>query len=147
GIGLLGARLFMIQVWEKRHYSVNAVNLVHQSVMQRLSGMVLNDGRGHFYDRHLRPLTGEKVNAMAVFPLWYRRDRPAPETEQKLAELLNVPPEKWERWVSELAAPALWNNGEKKDVVPLTEEQVAKIKKLHIAGIRVVPYEKRYPNS
>lgn len=147
GIGLLGARLFMIQVWEKRHYSVNAVNLVHQSVMQRLSGMVLNDGRGHFYDRHLRPLTGEKVNALAVFPLWYRRDRPAPETEQKLAELLNVPPEKWERWVSELDAPALWNNGEKKDVVPLTEEQVAKIKKLHIAGIRVVPYEKRYPNS
>lgn len=144
-IGLLGVRLFMIQTWEKRHYSASGVDLLRRSVAQRVSGIVLDDGRGHFYDRHLEPLTGERMRVLAVFPEWYVRHKPDPETVRAIAETLNITTDDWERWIEKQSAPALWKKRGEKRPQPLSEEQVQRLNLIDVAGVRVVSFVERYP--
>ncbi len=143
---LFAGRLFWIQVLGAESYSAHDIDLVESSVLQREKAMTLDSGRGDFYDRDMRPLTGEQIYSLAVFPV--RADSSDHERQmRRLAEILNVPEAEWISFVSGLKQPALWRP--KNESVPyrLTERQIREMESLRLPGVKVLPYTLRYPDS
>lgn len=119
------------------------------SVMQRERNLVLDSGRGDFVDRHNKPITGETYYTLALFPV----DMNAGDSEQirnwhqavqRLAAMLNVSEEELVRWWKELREPSFWHKGKDKLPYRLSEKQLAELAKLHLNGVRALPYRNRY---
>ncbi|CAM4134004.1 penicillin-binding protein [Paenibacillus alkaliterrae] len=113
------------------------------SVMQRQRNLVLDTGRGDFYDRYGLPITGETYSTVALFPV--RGDaRGEKEELAKLSALLGVTAEQLtQRWDA-VREPIFWQTDGNKGPVRLSDEQVRQIKRLGLNGIRVLPYRNRY---
>src|SRR5690242_6990554 len=67
-IGIVG-KLLWIQVFSSRSYSHRDIDLVRGSVLQRQKALVLDSGRGQFFDRNMTPMTGEWIKALVAFPV------------------------------------------------------------------------------
>ncbi len=114
------------------------------SVIQRQRNMVLDTGRGDFYDRFGSAITGETYSSIAFFPV-RKEARGDEEALRGLAKLLDVPLDRLvEEWDS-VREPIFWKKDVERLPVRLTEEQVSRIKALKLNGIRVLPYRNRYP--
>ena len=139
---VLAAAAMLGKLWliERAGYAAAAVG-------QRKQEIVLDTGRGHFVDRHRRPLTGSVYPALAVFPA----DGLPPSggtDERELARILGVGEEDWRRYREQLAQPELWA-GLPAGVsgrlpVRLAEKQARAIAGLELSGVAVVPYVSRY---
>ncbi|WP_424991941.1 peptidoglycan D,D-transpeptidase FtsI family protein [Paenibacillus castaneae] len=113
------------------------------SVAQRQRNLVLDTGRGDFYDRNGRPITGETYSAVAFFPV--RPDaRGSEKAISELSKLLGVSEDKLVQTWNHVKEPIFWKVNE--DLLPmrLTEEQKKRIEALKLNGIRVLPYRNRY---
>ena len=65
---ILVLRLINIQLISTESYSKHHVNLLEASVSQRMQSVVLDDGRGKFYDRSGSLLNYNQVPALILFP-------------------------------------------------------------------------------
>ncbi|NDI33855.1 peptidoglycan D,D-transpeptidase FtsI family protein [Chengkuizengella sediminis] len=145
-IGLLGSRLFWIQVVETRSYSNMDINLIERSVNQRESGVILSSGRGHFYDRNGDSLTGRLVHVLAVFPN-QSHFLGNEQKIKKLVSILDISEEEWIEFFNSINEPVIWKV-DSTAAIPylLTSDEVADINELHLPGIQAIQYELRYPD-
>lgn len=146
----LAGRLFWIQVVSATSYASRKVNLIGNSVAQREKGIVLDSGRGDFYDRRMQPLTGQTVQALVVFPV--RRGYGGSEAQlDELSRILGVARQRWDAFVSGVKEPQFWTgaaaSGGTGDGTPLalTDRQAEQIRDLNIPGVKVFDYKLRYP--
>ena len=144
-MAILAGRLAWIQLVAAESYSSRHIDLVAASVAQREFGIELDSGRGHFYDRHGQALTGQKVQALIVFPVRRRE----PQEEEKLAKLpqiLGVGQEEWNRFFREADTPKMWKDSSGQPI-PLAREQALRIAELAIPGVEVMETTIRYPKD
>jgi cell division protein FtsI/penicillin-binding protein 2 len=146
GFLLVLGRLFWIQVFAAGDYSSRGIDLVANSVDQRQKGIVLDSGRGDFYDKDGKPLTGRTVKALAVFPV---RPEFAGDDARiaKLCGILGIKPERWETFVRGMKEPQLWRAERDADPYALTDSQARAIGALELPGIMVLDYRIRYPEN
>lgn len=139
-------RLLWIQVVDTHSYTEHKVDLLINSVAQRERGLVLDSGRGQFYDRSLQQLTGATLNSLVIFPL---REEFAGTAQQhkELAHILNVSEVEWNRYRSHLSGPQLWTDANAERPIPLSRQQVKAIESLHLPGLRIMPYMLRYSDD
>lgn len=113
------------------------------SVQQRQRNLVLDTGRGDFYDRNGKAITGETYSAVALFPV--RRDVRGEEKDLSLLSgILGVSVEQLQQKWDAVRAPVFWKADHQMRPLRLTDAQKARIEKLHLNGIRVLPYRNRY---
>lgn len=67
-LSVLLGRLSQIQLFETKSFTDRNINLIEESVKQRSQEMVIDNGRGKFYDRNMVPLTYEAVPSLILFP-------------------------------------------------------------------------------
>lgn len=113
------------------------------SVVQRQRNLVLDTGRGDFYDRNGLAITGETYSGVALFPV--RKDsRGSKESLAELGGLLGVTTDYLIKKWDEVREPVFWKTEGEEQPMRLTDEQVMRIEKLRLNGIRVLPYRNRY---
>ena len=64
---VLVARLIQIQLLQPESFSNRNINLIEESVNQRVKSYILDEGRGTFVDRNGQPLL-EKTDELVIFP-------------------------------------------------------------------------------
>ncbi|WP_138752349.1 peptidoglycan D,D-transpeptidase FtsI family protein [Paenibacillus sinopodophylli] len=113
------------------------------SVQQRQRKLVLDSGRGDFYDRYGTAITGESYSALAMFPV--RQDRRGDETDiAALSRILGVTKEELMGKWNGLREPAFWKSDGLAQPLRLSESEALQVKELSLNGIRVLPYRNRY---
>lgn len=113
------------------------------SVQQRQRNLVLDTGRGDFYDRNGIAITGETYSAVALFPV--RRDVRGQEKDiSVLSGILGVSEEQLQQKWDAVREPVFWKSNNQMLPMRLTEAQTMRIKKLPLNGISVLPYRNRY---
>jgi len=126
---LLIARLVHIQLISTESYSKHRINLIEQSVNQRVQSIVLDDGRGKFYDRNGILLNYEPQYTLILFPFLNNMDWPV----EKIAEIINVAPSELQVAIRNKKEPfAFEKNGQP---IFLTENQKLEVNTLKIPGI------------
>ncbi|RAP75550.1 peptidoglycan D,D-transpeptidase FtsI family protein [Paenibacillus montanisoli] len=137
-------RIGWLQLMPSKPASATSAHWKQESVAQRERGLVLDTGRGDFYDRNGLPLTGETYEALAVFPLQMKARASSPHEMAKLAAALGVRQDVLEQWMQELKEPAFWRKDGEDKPHRLTAEELRSIRALHINGVRLLPYRNRY---
>ncbi|MFK7694315.1 peptidoglycan D,D-transpeptidase FtsI family protein [Paenibacillus sp. HJGM_3] len=138
-------RLFHIQVLDSGSYSSRDVDLVGNSVAQRETGVELDSGRGQFYDRHGTAITGERIQALVVFPMKPQLAGRDEDVEQ-LIGLLGTTRDAWNAFYTGLLQPKLWTDGLSGQPKALTAKQVSQIQQLALPGVKVFETVRRYPD-
>ncbi|CAM3982070.1 penicillin-binding transpeptidase domain-containing protein [Cohnella lubricantis] len=121
--------------------------------LQRSDSLVLDSGRGQFYDRAGRKLTGETVWALTAFPEpgLHRVQSGGEKEEQqqlaRLAEIVGAEPAELKRWLHSIREADVWRLPGSKQAAGLTDEQAEAVGKLDLAGVAALPYRNRYPDG
>lgn len=113
------------------------------SVVQRQRNLVLDTGRGDFYDRNGLAITGETYSGVALFPV-RKESRGSEEALAELGELLGVTTDHLIKKWDEVREPVFWKTEGEEQPMRLNDEQAMRIEKLRLNGIRVLPYRNRY---
>jgi cell division protein FtsI/penicillin-binding protein 2 len=135
---VLAARLFWLQSRPAIGTEGGAA-LVRQSVAQRKSDVLLDEGRGLIVDARGRPLAGFRTNALLL--------RPAEATEgdvRAAARLLGEREEHLRGVLAGLSAPVLWVRPGEREPAALAPDQASALEALDIPWLEVVPYRRRY---
>ncbi|GAA3407984.1 peptidoglycan D,D-transpeptidase FtsI family protein [Paenibacillus hodogayensis] len=143
-IAVLLGRLAWIQVIDTASFSRREVDLVANSVAQREQGIELDSGRGQFVDRNGKPITGETVRALVVFPVRQGEFDTAGAMRQ-IASILHADERAWTDFYKQAKAPAMWSEAATGLPVPLTASQAANIDKLGVPGVKTMDTVRRYP--
>lgn len=152
---ILAARLFYIQLAAAGGFSSRKVNLIANSVLQREKGVILDSGRGDFYDRDINPLTGRLLQVLVAFPLnsHFRGDT---RQNSQIAQILHTSPEAWTSFIEHLDSPKIWTGSTEAGSVrspgnfrgnfpvDLTAEQVRQISALALPNLKIASYRLRY---
>ncbi|TDF97700.1 peptidoglycan D,D-transpeptidase FtsI family protein [Paenibacillus piri] len=142
---VLNIRLFWIQVAASRSWTSRGIDLVENSVIQREQGIVLDSGRGDFYDRSGQPLTGREIPVLTVFPVHQDKGKAGKELNRRIADILHVPESVWIQFVGPLKSPRVWSvDGAE---VALNERQIAQISELGLPQLAVTRLKQRYADS
>jgi cell division protein FtsI/penicillin-binding protein 2 len=151
---VIACKLLWISVFAKHAYSSGQIDLVKGSVLHRQRALVLDTGRGDFYDRHMNKLTGATIQALAVFPMQGGWKGTKKQTAQ-ICSLLGVDEMAWKRFFTEMKEPQLWPKGmgsalrnqheikSQNEPEALKEEQVSGIIALDIPNLQVIEYRVR----
>jgi cell division protein FtsI/penicillin-binding protein 2 len=139
---LLNLRLFWIQVAESRNWTGRHIDLVENSVIQREKGMVLDSGRGDFYDRNGHSLTGKELSGLTVFPVRATAKESSMIDNLQISQILRVPEKEWRNFFEPLKSPRIWSVGGKP--VSLSELQKEQITALRLPQLSLTPYKQRY---
>ncbi len=118
------------------------------AAVQRQQSIMLDSGRGSFFDRFGLPLTGERYEALAFFPSiiksWNENEK---QKKRELAKLLKVEEVLLEQYMIGLKEPAFWTGAASDDrmglPVPFNDTSAAAIAELDLKGVRIVPYTSR----
>ncbi|MFC4776535.1 peptidoglycan D,D-transpeptidase FtsI family protein [Paenibacillus sp. GCM10023252] len=111
------------------------------SVAQRERRLVLDTGRGDFVDRNGKVITGVTYHSLALFPS--ANERGSSEELKRLADLLGVREDKLREQLEGMIEPSFWMREGSSSPYRLNHEQKEQISRMHLAGIRVVPYRSR----
>lgn len=143
-LALMFAGLALRLFWLQGHPAPGtgeASVLVRKSVVQRRTGVVLDEGRGWMVDRHGHPLAGIPTRALLVYPHWDETGRTALADLSEQTELANVA---GQMDAAGLTGPDLWRQPGEREPVALTDRQVAALSRLRRAPVAAVPYRRRY---
>lgn len=127
---LLG-RLAQIQLVETEHFSARNINLLQESVRQRSQEMIIDHGRGKFYDRNGFSLTEESRPSLILFPFVKHIHFDI----EALANLLGEDATTLQRTIMESNEPFVYGEPEP---LQLTAQQVEEINRLQIPGVFAV---------
>ncbi|WP_224753236.1 peptidoglycan D,D-transpeptidase FtsI family protein [Paenibacillus terricola] len=131
-----------MELWP-RTQSGSKTQVARQAVEQRDSELIIDAGRGEFVDRNGIPLTGQSIEALALFPV-QAGQRGGAEQISRLASILDVSVQQLQSRLTELKEPGYWLEAGSTHPLALTERQLEALKTVHINGVRVVPYRLRY---
>ncbi|MFD3449295.1 peptidoglycan D,D-transpeptidase FtsI family protein [Microbacteriaceae bacterium 4G12] len=126
---VLIGRLMQIQLVSTESFTDKHINLLEKSVMQRTHSVVLDDGRGHFVDRHGEPLSDDSSPSLILFPFLKNMKWPA----QQVAAILQVKEQELLEQVEHSTTPFLFEHEAK--VLRLTQKQVDDVNKIGVPGI------------
>ncbi|MBD3917833.1 penicillin-binding protein [Paenibacillus sp. PR3] len=140
--GIWEWRLSVMELWP-RTQSGSKTQVARQAVEQRDSELIIDAGRGEFVDRNGIPLTGQSIEALALFPV-QAGQRGGAEQISRLASILDVSVQQLQSRLTELKEPGYWLEAGSTHPLALTERQLEALKTVHINGVRVVPYRLRY---
>ncbi|WP_233146908.1 peptidoglycan D,D-transpeptidase FtsI family protein [Paenibacillus selenitireducens] len=118
-------------------------SIAQLSVLQRERGIVLDSGRGNFYDRKGLPLTGKSVPVLVLFPI-HASSRGSLEQQHQLAKVLHISYEALNLYWKQLKAPEIWRQAGQDEPHQLTSQEIQQIESLTLNGIRVLSYQMRY---
>lgn len=142
-LAVWNVRLFWLQIASARSYSSRELDLAYEAVMQRGQGLILDTGRGQFYDRIGSALTGRRIHALAVFPALIASEFQEKDSKHKrMFRILGTTEKDWNEFVRSDHSPKLWTRNGRP--VPLTSQQVQELDELNLLGARVVDYVVRY---
>ncbi|SDM21222.1 penicillin-binding protein 2 [Bacillus sp. OK048] len=135
GLLVLMARLIQIQLVQTESFSKHNVNLLEESVQQRTQELVIDNGRGNFFDRNGEMLTHKKVSVLVLFPFLKNMnwDIGAVSTISGISEV------KLKDALDQATKPFAVGEPEP---VELTSTQMEKINKLEIPGVFAI--EKKF---
>lgn len=119
-------------------------SLTAAAVGQREQSLVLDPGRGHFYDRKGRPLTGDAYETAAVFPAAMANQPADPMRIGRLLQILGTSAEEWNEFYRRLERPSFWIDGRSGAPIRLEPAQADALRALALPGVFPVPYVKRY---
>ncbi|QHW30584.1 penicillin-binding protein 2 [Paenibacillus rhizovicinus] len=148
-VGML-LRLAWLQLSPAETVSADIAHLKSESVAQRERELVLDSGRGDFFDRNGLALTGETYESLVVFPLQAQsRTRIAGDAAdlKALASALHVQPDHLQQWMQTLKEPAFWHRDGERIPLKLSKQQLNAIRPLRLNGVRILPYRSRYPDG
>lgn len=130
-LGLFITKLVQIQLVHTRNYSKHGINLLENSVQQRIDEITLDDGRGGFLDRKGNPISYKERAVLVMFPFVRHLEWPKDE----LAAIIGM--DKWqlEQKLMEEEEPFIL---EDEKVLELSDSQIKEINDLHIPGIIAV---------
>ncbi|MFD2116419.1 peptidoglycan D,D-transpeptidase FtsI family protein [Paenibacillus yanchengensis] len=126
------------------------------ATIQRQQAIVLDSGRGNFYDRFGQSITGEQYYTVAFFPAIISRwldsskEQSIEQVQLQLAQLANIlqtNQKELTKYILSLQSPSFWmreTDSYRKVPAALTNEQIAEITALQLDGVRILPYENRY---
>ncbi|WP_245954675.1 peptidoglycan D,D-transpeptidase FtsI family protein [Paenibacillus flagellatus] len=143
-IAVLLGRLAWIQVIDTGSFTRRNIDLVGNSVAQREFGIELDSGRGQFVDRNGKPITGQTVRALVVFPV----KRPEDEFEAALHQIgtiLQADETKWTEFYRNASVPKMWSEPGTGLPIALTDKQAERIAALDVPGVEVMNTVRRYP--
>ena len=140
GIAVLILRLAQIQLFETESFSKRNINLIQESVNQRTQTVILDHGRGKFYDRDGRLINYETVPTLVLFPFLKNMNWDS----KKVAEIIGIPEEELLGAVKRAKEPIVYGN---ENPLVLTQEQMDAINSLEIPGVFAVnrQMDKREP--
>ncbi len=120
--------------------------LQEMSILQRERAIMLDSGRGRFYDQHGVSLTDETIPAVVLFPMdrSMLKNRTIESSIEKVAEVLGTSLSSFQEIWGNLREPMIWRSSKGGDPLSLTEYQANLIMKMNLNGIKVLPYNKRY---
>ena len=124
-------RLAQIQLFATTSFSRAHVNLITQSIAQRTSQLVINNGRGILLDRTGKvKLNDVEQPVLVLFPFLKKRQWPV----EKVSQIIHVPAPEIMMAIQHAEQPFVF----KGQSVKLTEEQVKRINQLHIVGVQAL---------
>ncbi|MDR0266828.1 penicillin-binding protein 2 [Paenibacillus sp.] len=121
--------------------------LQEMSVLQRERGVVLDSGRGNFYDRNGVPITGETISSAVLFPIDKKTLANEDGSLDPVARALDTDTSKLIKIWDSLSVPIFWQGNPRGTPLALTAKQEGQITGLHFSGIEVLPYTQRYMNK
>ncbi|MGG6310963.1 peptidoglycan D,D-transpeptidase FtsI family protein [Paenibacillus macerans] len=141
-LGLFVLRIAWIQTASAfKAVTVGGKTINELAVRQREESIELDPGRGHFFDRNGKQLTGHLAWTPILFPV---KDTPESGKLVLLADLLGTTvPELQQTW-SGLERSYVWPKpgGEKGEPLKLSETEARELPRLE--GLEVLPYVARY---
>ncbi|NBC69601.1 penicillin-binding protein [Paenibacillus sacheonensis] len=141
-------RLAWLQISPVEPAHAGVSHLKSESVAQRERELVLDSGRGDFFDRTGLALTGETYEALAAFPLQAKSRAAGNKGDlDLLAKALGVKTERLQGWLTSLKEPGFWRREGESAPLKLSQKQVAIIRGLRLNGVRMLPYRNRYPSG
>ncbi|WP_050615856.1 penicillin-binding transpeptidase domain-containing protein [Bacillus testis] len=137
---VLLARLIDIQLVRTESFSKYHLNLLEESVKQRVQSITLDDGRGKFYDRTGAPINHKAVPALILFPFLNEMAWPI----EKVSAIAGVDEFSLSKQLKGAKKPFVLTEGGKP--LPLSEKQMETINALKIPGVfaafRLMPMDK-----
>ncbi|AJS57565.1 peptidoglycan D,D-transpeptidase FtsI family protein [Paenibacillus sp. IHBB 10380] len=119
--------------------------LQEMSVLQRERGIILDSGRGRFYDRNGISLTGETIPTAVLFPVKGAVNLNLDaEKLEGISEALGTNKLSFQKVWGNIREPFIWKNKKNEEVMALSISQSRIINNLNISGIEVLPYQMRY---
>lgn len=144
-MAILSLRLAWVQLVMKQQPIPRSVHtMVEASLIQRMRGIVLDSGRGHFTDRNGRPLTGKQIWTVVLFPMGEQELRNSHHQLVKLARILGVNQDQLLKSWGNLKGPTIWHGDNKRIPHALTKDEIKQIQELKLPNLKILPYEQRY---
>lgn len=122
-------RLMDIQLFSTKAFSKHSINLVEESVKQRTQELVINEGRGSFFDKNGELLTQKKASVLVLFPFLKKMNW----NSIKISQITGIPNAHLKKAVKDAKKPFIYG-GEQKPF-DLTDLQVNQINSLNIPGV------------
>ncbi len=130
-LGLFIAKLVQIQLVKTQDYSKHGINLLENSVQQRVDEISLDDGRGGFLDNKGNPISYQEKAVLVLFPFVRNLNWP----KEKLASIIGMEERVLEDKLEEANEPFVLEN---KEILELSDSQIKAINDLRIPGIIAV---------
>lgn len=130
-------------LWLQTPLSPSHSKYLTNATKQRKQSIVLDSGRGHFYDRHMHPLTGNIQDVLVVFPIVGNEETIA--ANEQIARILEVPIEQWMKFRTQLSEPTVWQEPGAYEPYILNEAQKLSLHRIsENAAVQPAPYQMRY---
>lgn len=128
-LGVLIARLIQIQLVSTESFSKHHVNLIEESVNQRVQSITLDDGRGKFYDRSGTLMNYKEIKTLILFPFLKKMAWPIEE----LSNIIGISEWELQKAVSEAKEPFIFMKDNKPII--LNDYQMDKVNSLKTPGV------------
>lgn len=145
-IGLILRLAYIQLVLRTSELPESRLTLQEMSVLQRERGVVLDSGRGKFYDRTGKPLTGKTISTAVLFPVGRKTREQADDRLGITAKILNTDKGSLQKVWGGLSVPLIWSGASQKNPLSLKESQAKQISQMNISGVEILPYTRRYDN-
>ncbi|MFS0780823.1 peptidoglycan D,D-transpeptidase FtsI family protein [Bacillus sp. 1P06AnD] len=122
-------RLIQIQLISPESFSRHHVNLIAESVNQRMQSITLDDGRGKLYDRAGTPIDHQPVPALILFPFLSKMAWPI----EKVTAILGIESVEIQKQLDSAKSPFVFQRNGKP--FSLTDSQMDELNKLKIPGV------------
>lgn len=130
-MGLFIAKLVQIQLVKTKDYSRHGINLLEDSVEQRVEEISLDDGRGGFLDNKGNPISYQEKAVLVLFPFVRNLNWP----KKKLSAISGMEEQVLIDKLEEADEPFVLQNQE---ILELDDSQIKAINDLRIPGIIAV---------
>lgn len=145
-IVVLIIRLGFIQLFMRTsRLHESTYTLQEMSVLQRERGVVLDSGRGRFYDRNGISLTGKTIPTAVLFPVTGAEGQSLKEEKlEGISKVLGTNKSSFQKVWGNTSEPFIWKSNKNDEALALNISQSRIINNLNMSGVEVLPYQMRY---